>query len=97
MFVRRFGFDLSTQNFRFWKIAAFVLGGLNLIENCWLFYEIVITPEPLESNAAYIYVSVAYVLYGLRWILGIVNDFIEVFIKVLVGQFEAIFFLIIFK
>lgn len=86
----RYYFDLSIRNFRFWKISAIVFGALNLIGNIWLVYEFLITPEPLESNAAYLYVNMAYVFYLLRWIMGIAADFIEIFIKVLVGQFANI-------
>lgn len=82
-------FDWSVQNFQLWKITGFVLGAVNLAGNIWLVYEF-FGDDPIESNASYVYISIAYVFYILRWLLSIGVDFVETLMKVLVGEIKSI-------
>lgn len=81
MIVQGFNLDMNLNNYKFWQIVGFTIGGLTTILNIWILYEFLLIPDPLDSNVADLYIAIIEMFYT----VGFIMDSTEILVKVLTG------------
>lgn len=84
MIIRGIKIDFALKNYPLWQIIGFIIGGLSVIVNGWLFCEFLLIADPLDSNIADFYLSIVEMFYT----MGFIMDGTEILVKVLIGQLK---------